>query len=73
MIVTPVQKFRSFIANDRIQESYTKEQLLEVIDMILIDAERNQIMEAYKDGHIDGHNDEMKDYYNEKFFQTIEQ
>ena len=34
---TPIKAFRNFIENDMMQKSYTKEQLLELIDLLLIE------------------------------------
>jgi len=77
---TPIKAFRNFIENDMMQKSYTKEQLLELIDLLLIDREKEHIMLAYDLGSNEGYDlakiDDlveghfMKDpieYYNEKY------
>jgi hypothetical protein len=64
------------------QESYTKEQLLEVIDMILIDAERQSMLNIISTYHKnlfyiplkDGENEQILDYIlNETIESKIEQ
>jgi hypothetical protein len=79
---TPIQAFRNFIENDRMQTTYTKAQLLDLIDLLLIDREKAVISKAYYDGLINGHREntipiheteqeEIKrfgnEYYNEKY------
>lgn len=46
--MTVLQKFRKFIENDRMQESYTKEQLLAHIDLLLIPLEEEQMKDWNK-------------------------
>ena len=46
--MTVLQKFRKFIENDRMQESYTKEQLLAHIDLLLIPLEEEQMTDWNK-------------------------
>jgi hypothetical protein len=72
--MTPFEKLRGFVERDRMQSSYTKEQIIELIDLIYLDLEKQQIIEA--------HGDKLKkssgvtnyeywfsgeDYYNKKF------
>ena len=77
---TPIQAFRRFIENDMMQKSYTKEQLLELIDLLLIDREKEHIMLAYDLGSNEGYDlakiDDLEEghfmkepieYYNEKY------
>lgn len=52
--MTVLQKFRKFIENDRMQEVYTKEQLLAHIDLLLIPLEKEMIMDAVNTGFKDG-------------------
>ena len=47
---TPLQAFRNFIENDRMQSTYTKEQILSLIDLLLLDREKEHILLAYEDG-----------------------
>jgi len=79
---TPIQAFRRFIENDMMQKSYTKEQLLELIDLLLIDREKEHIMLAYDLGSNEGYDlakiDDLEEghfmkepieYYNEKYLK----
>ena len=77
---TPIQAFRNFIENDMMQTTYTKAQLLDLIDLLLMDREKEHILEAYCDGTDEGYSLAKKDdleencliknaneYYNEKY------
>ena len=79
---TPRQAFRRFIENDMMQKNYTKEQLLELIDLLLIDREKEHIMLAYDLGSNEGYDlakiDDLEEghfmkepveYYNEKYLK----
>jgi hypothetical protein len=79
---TPIQAFRRFIENDMMQKNYTKEQLLELIDLLLIDREKEHIMLAYDLGSNEGYDlakiDDLEEghfmkepveYYNEKYLK----
>ena len=46
--MTVLQKFRKFIENDRMQEVYTKEQLLAHLDLLLIPLEEEQMKDWNK-------------------------
>ena len=46
--MTVLQKFRNFIENDRMQELYTKEQLLAHLDLLLIPLEEEQMKDWNK-------------------------
>lgn len=52
---TPIQAFKHFIENDRMQKIYTKKQILEVIDLLLMDREKEHIIDAYCDGVDEGY------------------
>jgi len=80
---TPRQAFRRFIENDMMQKNYTKEQLLELIDLLLIDREKEHIMLAYDLGSNEGYDlakiDDLEEghfmkepveYYNEKYLKN---
>ena len=77
---TPIQAFRNFIENDRMQTTYTKAQLLNLIDLFLIDKEKEHILMAYDLGSNEGYDlakiDDLEEghfmkepieYYNEKY------
>jgi hypothetical protein len=52
---TPIQAFRNFIENDRMQTTYTKEQILSLIDLLLLDREKAHILLAYDIGSNEGY------------------
>lgn len=77
---TPIQAFRNFIQNDRMQKLYTKAQIIDLIDLLLIEREQEHILEAYCDGSDEGYSLAKKDditegclmksaneYYKEKY------
>ena len=79
---TPIQAFRNFIENDMMQTTYTKEQIIDLIDLLLIEREKAVISKAYYDGLMNGHRkntitiyeteqEEIKrfgnEYYNDKY------
>lgn len=77
---TPLQAFRNFIENDRMQSYYTNEQILSLIDLLLLDREKEHIIRAYEMGSDAGYElaklDDLKegskmksalDYYNENY------
>ena len=77
---TPIEAFRNFIENDMMQKTYTKKQLLELIDLMLLSREKEHIIEAYCDGTDEGYHlakiDDFKEkcvikngneYYNDKY------
>jgi hypothetical protein len=77
---TPMQAFRNFIENDMMQKTYTKEQIISLIDMLLIEREKEHILLAYDIGSQKGYNlakiDDLEidatmktpiQYYNEKY------
>ena len=77
---TPIQAFRNFIENDMMQTTYTKEQIIELIDLLLIEREKKHIMLAYDLGSNEGYDlakiDDLEEghfikepieYYNEKY------
>ena len=77
---TPIQAFRNFIENDMMQTTYTKAQLLELIDLLLMDREKEHILMAYDLGSNEGYDlakiDDLEEghfmkepieYYNEKY------
>jgi hypothetical protein len=49
---TAIQELIHFIENDRMQSSYTKEQVLELLTFKL-EKEKEQIMDAFNYGQID--------------------
>ena len=66
--MTPFQILRNSIERDRMQNSYKKEQIIELIDLIYLDLEKNEICKSYEEGmfhHISGICPE--EYYNDKF------
>ena len=80
---TPLQAFRNFIENDRMQSTYTTEQILSLIDLLLLDREKEHILLAYENGSDAGYElakvDDFKedskmqsalDYYNETYKNT---
>lgn len=77
---TPIKAFRNFIQNDMMQKTYTKGQIINLIDLLLIDREKEHIIEAYCDGSDEGYLLAKKDdliegclmksaneYYNDKY------
>lgn len=52
---TPIEAFRYFIKNDMMQTTYTKEQIIDLIDLLLIEREKSVISKAYYDGLMNGH------------------
>jgi hypothetical protein len=66
--MTPFEKLRDFVERNRMQSSYSKEQIIELIDLIYLDLEKQQIIKAYEDGmfhHVSGNCPD--EYYNEKY------
>lgn len=53
---TAIQELIHFIENDRMQSSYTKEQVIELLTFKL-EKEKEQIMDAYKEGEDNVDND----------------
>ena len=77
---TPIQAFRNFIQNDMMQTTYTKEQIIDLIDLLLMEREKEHILGAYCDGTDEGYllakNDDLiegcliksaNEYYNDKY------
>lgn len=77
---TPIQAFRNFIQNDRMQTTYTKLQIIDLIDLILIEREKEHLIDAYINGVDEGYslgkNDDFiegysnkngEEYYNDKY------
>jgi predicted esterase YcpF (UPF0227 family) len=40
--MTPFEKLRDFVERNRMQSSYTKEQIIELIDLIYLDLEKKE-------------------------------
>lgn len=56
---TAIQELIHFIENDRMQTSYTKEQVLELLTFKL-EKEKEQLEQAYQQGGIDSQNNSIK-------------
>lgn len=56
---TAIQELIHFIENDRMQSSYTKEQVIELLTFKL-EKEKEQLEQAYQQGGIDSQNNSIK-------------
>lgn len=66
---TAMQELIRFIDNDRMQDSYTKNQILDLLTYKL-DKERLDIMQAFFDGRFKGDQwDDVEDYYDKNYKQ----
>lgn len=75
---TAIQELIRFIENDRMQSTYTKEQILELLNFKL-EKEKEQIIESWDNGYANGYDlgkhddqpnpDDAEQYYNETFKQ----
>jgi len=76
--MTPFEKLRDFVERDRMQSSYTKEQIIELIDLIYLDLEKVEIIKSYSEGWLQCNIYELpeksrerfkdaNDYYNKKY------
>lgn len=68
---TAIQELIHFIEKDKMQPTYTKEQILELLNFKL-EKEKEQIIEAYKAdcqtlGNDDTFNNEAEQYFNKTF------
>lgn len=52
---TPIEAFRYFIENDMMQKNYSKKQIIELIDLMLLPREREHIIEAFVEGSDNGY------------------
>jgi hypothetical protein len=74
MKLTVLQQMRRFIQNDMMQSSYTKEQILEMIDLMLIEKEKLQIKEAHRQASLEaGFEYSADDWADEYYKKTYEQ
>jgi hypothetical protein len=73
MKLTALQQMRRFIQNDMMQSSYTKEQILEMIDLMLIEKEKLQIKESHRQASLEaGFEYSADDWADEYYKNTYE-
>ena len=63
---TAIQELIHFIENDRMQSSYTKEQVIELLTFKL-EKEKEQIIDAWLNSLTKGDYNSAEEYYNETF------